>query len=59
MTDNYTNVMIKQFGGIQVFADTPCKLCGKRYGDHLGLTCPPKNGIFLKPNKEILITKRG
>ena len=40
MNDNYTNTMIKQFGSIKVYADTPCKLCGERYGDHLGLTCP-------------------
>jgi hypothetical protein len=52
----YIEQMERQFGNVIVEANAPCNMCGKRYGDHLGLTCPPKNGTFLKPNKDTMIT---
>lgn len=38
----YLMQMERQFGDVNVSPDTLCSLCGECYGDHMGLTCPPK-----------------
>ncbi len=45
MIDAIERQIIRKFGEGFPVMDTPCRLCGERYGDHQGTLCPSKAEI--------------
>jgi len=59
MGNYYIEQMEKQFGDVIVSSETPCSICGERYGDHMGLTCPPKEcPLCGNPSEGYMITHK-